>query len=345
MAVDVMSVLNADSVATYIESLPEANTIGAQLFPVQKQMGIDITMIKGASNRPVALRQSQFDTDVRIRSLKASLVEETKEMPFFKEAVVLRERDRQNLLLAMQGGNEQWRDMILSQIYENITSLTEGAAIQVERMRMQLISEGKITVVSEDGDIELDYGLPTENKVTLSGQSLWSDHANSNPIEDIENWIQAMIDNGHGKPSRLILSRNVLRNIQKNNAIKYDISENGRAIITEAVALDYLRSKTNLQVALVDGTYLAEDGTEQLYYPQNMITLLPAGTLGKTFYGTTPEEADLMTGNAANVRTVNNVTITTVKKEDPVTVLTKVSQVVLPSCERIANVFIAQVLA
>lgn len=345
MAVDVMSVLNADSIAEYIEQIPVANTIGEQLFPVKKQMGIDITMIKGASNRPVALRQSQFDTDVRIRSLKASLIEETKEMPFFKEAVVLRERDRQNLLLAMQGGNEQWRDMILSQIYENITSLTEGAAIQAERMRMQLLSEGKITVVSEDGDIELDYGLPTENKVTLEGTSLWSDYENSNPVEDIENWVQKMIDNLHGRPTRLILTRNVLRHIQKNEAIKFDISQNGKAIITESVAIDYLKSKTNLQVALVDGTYLAEDGTEQPYYPNNMVTLLPSSPLGSTYYGTTPEEADLMTGNAVNVRNVNNVTITTMKKEDPVTVITKVSQVVLPSCERISNMFIAKVLA
>lgn len=344
MPIDVLSVLNADSVATYIEALPVAHTIGDQLFPAKKQMGIDITMIKGASNRPVALRQSQFDTNVRIRSLKASLVEETKEMPFFKEAVVLRERDRQNLLLAMQGGNEEWRDLILSKIYEDITSLTEGAKIQVERMRMQILATGKIAVVSEDGDIEIDYGLPASNKKVLSGTNLWSDYTNSNPIQDIEDWIQNMIDNAHGKPSRMVLSRSVLRHIQKNQAIKYDMSDNGRTIVTESVALDYLKAKTGLTIALVDGSYLAEDGTEQAYYPSNQITLLPEGTLGSTYYGTTPEEADLMTGNATNVRNVNNVTITTIKKDDPVTVLTKVSQVVLPSCEKVSQMFIATVV-
>lgn len=344
MAIDVMSVLNANSIAEYIEATPPIPTLGEQLFPSKKQMGIDITMIKGAANRPVALRQSQFDTSVRIRSLKASLIEETKEMPFFKEGVVLRERDRQNLLLAMQGGNEEWRDMILSQIYENITSLTEGAAIQAERMRMQLIADGKINIVSEDGDIIIDYGIPAENKVVLSGTSLWSDHENSNPIEDIENWVQAMIDNRHGKPTRMIMTRNVLRNIQKNEAIKYDMSDNGRTIVTETVALDYLKSKTGLTIALADGSYLTENGDELPYYPDDTISLLPPGALGSTYYGTTPEEADKMVGNNSNVTNVNNVTITTIKKDDPVTVLTKVSQVVLPSCERIHNLFIAKVL-
>lgn len=344
---DIMSVLNADAIATYIESIPVAHTVGAQLFPVKKQMGIDLTMIKGAEERPVALKQSQFDTDVRIRTLKASIVKETKEMPFFKEAVVLREKDRQNLLLAMQGGNEEWRDLILDQIYENISSLVAGADIQVERMRMQLISEGKIQFTSEDGDIEMDYGLPDDNKKVLAGKALWSDYANSNPVQDIEDWVQLMIDNNHEKPSRMVLSRKVVRHIQKNEAIKYDLSENGKKIITEAVALEYLREKTGLQIALVDGTYLDEKGQSQKYYPDNKVTLLPAGTLGSTYYGTTPEEADLMTNNAnaSNVRVVNNKTICTIKKQDPVTVLTKVSQVVLPSCERISNMFVATVTA
>lgn len=351
--VDIMSVLNADAIATYIESIPPTQTIGAQLFPVKKQMGIDLTMIKGAEQRPVALKMAQFDTDVRIRTLKASIVKETKEMPFFKEAIVLREKDRQNLLLAMQGGNEEWRDLILDQIYENIASLVDGADIQVERMRMQLLGTGAIKLTGDDGDLELDYGLPAEQNIAVSAFNgtdnghPWSDHEKSTPIQDLENWVQKMVDLNRGVPRRLVLTRKIVRHLQKNQSIINDISSDSsnKKIITENVLLDYLREKTGLQIALIDGSYLGEDGELHKYYPENKITLLPDGALGSTYYGTTPEEADLMTNNANanNVRTVNNKTICTIKKQDPVTVLTKVSQVVLPSCEKISQIFIAQV--
>ena len=75
-----------------------------------------------------------------------------------------------------------------------------------------------------------------------------------------------------------------------------------------------------------------------------MFTLLPAGALGNTWFGTTPEEADLMGGANANVQIVNTgVAVTTYNTVDPVNVNTKVSQISLPSFEAADKVFIATV--
>lgn len=344
--VDILTILNAESVKEYIENLPASHTIGAALFPATKQMGLKIDTIKGAKNMPIALKPSTFDVSVKIRSLRAEVKQETKEMPFFKESVVIKEQDRQNLLMAMSAANEKWRNLILDNIYGDIKGLVDGADVQAERMRMQLLSQGSINIVSADGDIVLDYGLPVANKVTLSGAARWSDPT-CDPIAQLELW-QDTVETATGvRPSRAICTRTTFRLLKTNTKIKTDLNPNGTVLITEAVLRKYLLEKLNIAFEIVSGTFLAEDGITPLqYYPDNKVTLLPEGTLGMTYYGTTPEEADLMTGNATDAQVAmvrQGVAVTTTKKADPVTVQTKVSQVCLPSFERITQIFIADV--
>ena len=81
------------------------------------------------------------------------------------------------------------------------------------------------------------------------------------------------------------------------------------------------------------------------YYPDGYVTLLPAHPLGNTWYGTTPEEFDLMSGNvAASVSIVNTgVAVTTIKEAHPVNVQTIVSEIVLPSFEKMDDIYVIKV--
>ena len=74
--------------------------------------------------------------------------------------------------------------------------------------------------------------------------------------------------------------------------------------------------------------------------------MFPSGALGTSWFGTTPEESDLLASNVANVRiTDTGVAVTTTKETDPVNVDTKVSMIFLPSFEAADQVFILDVLA
>ena len=73
---------------------------------------------------------------------------------------------------------------------------------------------------------------------------------------------------------------------------------------------------------------------------------MPSGPLGSTWYGTTPEESDLMTGSDAQVSIVNTGTaITTYKEKHPVNVVTIVSSVMIPSFETIDYCAVADISA
>ena len=90
--------------------------------------------------------------------------------------------------------------------------------------------------------------------------------------------------------------------------------------------------------------YKDEAGTTRAFYPDNIVMLLPNGALGKTWYGTTPEEADLMGSGEADVAIVNTgVAVTVFTNRNPVNTETIASEIVLPSFERMDETYALEV--
>ena len=70
-------------------------------------------------------------------------------------------------------------------------------------------------------------------------------------------------------------------------------------------------------------------------------TLIPSGALGKTWYGTTPEERTLMGNPQASVAIVETgVAVAVTVTNDPVNTKTTVSEIVLPSYERMEETYV-----
>lgn len=343
---DWRDIINITEIATYIKELAPEVTIGESLFPRKKQLGMELKYIKGAKQKPVVLKQSTFDVAVKIRALKATVDEVTKQMPFFKESVLINESDRQQLLLAMQANNKDVIDLIITKIFDNYKDLVDGGDMQMERMRMQLLSDtGKISIVSDEGDIVFDFGVPVGHKEALAGTAKWSDVDNSNPIVDIIRWVRLMRNEGYSV-NRAVLDATTFGYITSNkNIIKAAYPLNPNYIASDDEIRNFVQDKTGVSLAIVSGSYKLEDGTEQPYFPTGKFTLIPTGTLGATYYGTTPEEADKMFSQGSNVEIVRTgIAVMSMKKDDPVTVQTKVSQLGMPSFERADECFFATVI-
>ena len=92
--------------------------------------------------------------------------------------------------------------------------------------------------------------------------------------------------------------------------------------------------------------YKNDAGTATQFVPDDTVVLFPSGSLGTTWFGTTPEESDLMGGKVANVSITDvGVAVTTIEKADPVNVETKVTMICLPSFEAADSVYILDVIA
>lgn len=344
---NVMDLVSAKALATYWNETVSNRIpyLGESLFPAKKKMGLDLAWIKGYKGLPIALKPSHFDTKATVRDRIGVKKIET-EMPFFREAMTIKERDRQELLRFRENDPQNLYSTIISEIFDDRAQLIEGALIQGERMRMQLLTTGGISIVANNVDYIYNYDVDGEwtrnNYKALSGTSAWSDAQNSTPLEDLRAMQQKIVDLTGVKPTRAIMTQKTFNYLLQNKSIRIALNPlaNGLNLVREAELKSLLVSELGLTVAVYDKKFKDESGATKNFYPDGYVTLLPGNTVGNTYYGTTPEEADLQSANFNGECNIveTGVAVTTINIPHPVNKETIVSEIVLPSFERMNEV-------
>ena len=337
----IFDLVTAANVAAYWleKNVNEQPMLGETLFPYQREIGIKLDWIKGANNQPVGLRLAAYDTKA-IRRDRQGIEEYTTKMPFFKESVYIDEEMRQSLNTLLQTNNTALIKEISGRIFEDEIGLLKAAKITLERMRMELVSAGTITLSSNGQSYAYDFGVPVDQKGNV--QKSWSD-PDADVIKDINDIVKSMKAKGVNI-TKGICNSTVIEDLKKNNSIRnqiYVLAGGNIASISKVKVLDFIKQETGVTLYAYDNVYVNEDGSVSKYYPDDTITFIPDGYLGKTHMGRTPEESDLQTLGTAKVSVVDNgIAIATYGMEDPVNVETKVSMVALPSFERANEVYI-----
>ena len=344
--------INAQQIATYWDALQTQGGnsdpyLGAALFPARKKLGLSLSWLKGAGGLPVALAPSAFDAKAPTRDRIGVTKIET-EMPFFREQMSIKEKERQELNMLLDSANSAILEPIASKIYDDAAELIRGALVQPERMIMQLLYSGKIMISASASplDYNYDYQVKSYQKTTITDAAKkWSAVETATPVTDIIGWQDDMEMKTGIRPNRAICARKTWGYLLANKQIRMDISAQGTTVVTDKILKAYLLDKLGLSVVIYSKKFRIDANTQEQYFPDNYFTLIPEGNLGNTWYGTTPEESDLMTGNnAAQVRIVNTgVAVTTYQEIHPVNSITVVSEIVLPSFEQGDKIFIAKV--
>lgn len=336
----IFDLMKSQELVAYWEELTQdkAPYVGEELFPDDKQRGIDLKWIKGAKGLPCVLKTSAFDVKAVPRS-RIGFDKLSASMPFFKESTYIDEELRQELNLVLETGNQAYIDSVMNKVFDDETRLLESAAVSRERMRMMALTTGVVAMTANGQAYIYDYGVDHKSTVTTS----WSDHTNSDPMEDIRVAKEAILDDTGATITRAICNSATWRHLRNNEKIKKEIFvlTNGAGALNDTKLKQYLLDELELEVVVNDKRYLDESNATVKYVPDNTFVLFPGGTLGKTWFGTTPEESDLMSSAVANVTiTDTGVAVTTIQESDPVNVETKVTMICLPSFEAADQVYI-----
>lgn len=316
------------------------STIGEKFFPARKQLGLKLALVKGSAGLPVVLKPSAFDTKATLRE-RMNVTLDEQEMPFFKESLLVKEQDRQQLNVIAQTGNQALIDTVVSGIFDDNAALLSGAHARLEAMRMQVLATGKIGVISNGVAQDFDYHVDPAHKGTVT--TAWTDLEKSTPLADIEAAVSAL-ENLGSTPEVIILNSKTLSQIKnaKSTIALIKPTAPDASSVKKSDLFDYLESELGLTVIVKNQTYKDADGVVKKYYPDGHITLAPNTELGETVFGTTPEESDLLGGSVtnANVEIVDaGIAVTTTTKTDPVNVETKVSMIALPSFKNLDDVY------
>lgn len=334
----IFDLVTARDIAAYWDTLSreKAPYFFETMFPADKKLGLDLSYIKGKSGLPAVLKISAFDVKAIPRE-RIGFDKLTAEMPYFKESMYIDEKLRQELNLVLQTGNQQYIDTIMNRIFADEIQLLESARVTRERMRAMAMTTGAITMADNGQVYTYDYQMPNTHKYTATTFNT-ADFDIVGYLNDVCDTIET--DSGT-RPNRAVVSRSQWNKIKANSFIAKNIYvlTNGTGTITDDKVKQYLEDNTGITFSVYTKKYRNESKQTVNFVPDDLVVLYPEGKLGNTWFGTTPEESDLMSGANADVSIVDTgVAVTTFKEVDPVTVQTKVSMICLPSFEQVDTI-------
>lgn len=338
----IFDLVAAQEIVAYWEELvqDEAPYPCEELFPDDKKRGLKLSWLKGSRGLPVVLKTSAFDVHAIPRP-RIGFEKLSAEMPFFKESMYIDEELRQELNMVLETGNQAYIDSVMNRIFDDEMQLLRGARASRERMRMMALTTGVVSMANNGQAFTYDYQIPATHKTTVT--TSWSSISTADPIEDMRQAKELIADDTGAVITRAMCDGVTWRNIRNNVNIqkKIYVLSNGVGSISDDRLRQYILDEVGISVVVNDKRYKDEAGQELKFMPTNTFVMFPDGALGKTWFGTTPEESDLMASNVANVSiTDTGVAVTTIQKADPVNVETKVTQICLPSFEEADKVYI-----
>lgn len=348
---DIRKLFTPEEIALYWNELANARGpyMGEVFFTPAQKAGLDLSWLKGAKGLPVSLMPSAFDAKATFRD-RPGLSKTSTEMPFFREGFKIKERDRQELLRIVDS-KDRYAQEIIGRIFDDAVELIDGANVVAERMRMALLFPigGEMQIVFKANGVNYTYDYDANDDWKTSNYKAvtnkWTNASTADPFKDINERKKA-IRAKTGTELRYIAMNSATADLlYACDAVKNRfLTTNGLAIayITDDEARAVVERTTGMQILINDKMYKDESGVAQQFVPNGYVALIPEGAIGNTYYGTTPEEADL--GDKATV--VNTgVAVTTLVDEHPVNINTFASEIVLPSYERMDEVALLKVIA
>lgn len=326
---------------------------GSILFPPKKKAGLDLSWLRGSRGLPVSLMPSDFDAKATFRDRIGFQKLET-EMPFFREGFKIKEKDRQEILRA-QDSDDPYVTAILERMFDDAAELISGANVVPERMIFQLLFpvDGDVGISIKANGVNYTYSYDTDgawktsNYIALSGTDKWDQPKTADPFATFKAGKDAALTRTGAVLTTAMMNTNTFNKMAAVEAIKT------RYLTTSGLSFAYMTGNevkaaisntSQINIVTYDNKFRDEDKVTKSFVPDGYVCMIPDGTLGSTWYGTTPEEADLMSSSTADVSIVNTgVALSRIIEEHPVNINTYASEIVMPSYERMDDVVVIKV--
>jgi len=144
-------------------------------------------------------------------------------------------------------------------VYNVLRLLSEGIDDRIEAMRWDALSKGTYTYDKYGIKISVDWGVPANNKKSLLTTDRWSDYENSDPLQDILDWNEILID-AVGSPAVVAYCSSkvlgyLLNNAKIRNLVGYMMTGKGAGFPTKGQVTSLMLQGQGLPVVTYDAKY------------------------------------------------------------------------------------------
>jgi len=285
-----------DDLTTFVRQVPQpANFILNQVLPdvyVQSNR-IDVGQIT-RTNRTARFRSY----DGAIHSARRDVAQVSSvQLPPLSDSLQMGELERLRLEYARTGGTNQ--NAFVDAIYDDATTLTQNSLNRMELARGDLLTDGKFTMLSANGEpaLEADFGVPGGNFVTPAG-ALWSNIGSADPLTDVNAWVTAYIATNGFPPGGMWINRTILNNLLSNSTLRTATGNilGTTTLLTRATLDQVFEARGFPPILGVYDSQVDVDGTATRITPANKVIFVPpAGVpFGRTVWGVSATALELV---------------------------------------------------
>lgn len=330
---NIAELFSQKNVLDYVNNRQAPVLLGETLFPARKVQGLEFDILKAGSKIPTIASVHAFDTEAEIASRVGSKT--AQELAFIKRKIQLKEKD----LMALRKPRDAAEQRFLEQeVYNDVDAMVGSVNARVEKMRMEVLANGTVTLDENGLDLVVDYGVPKEHQATADFTAPETD-----VIGLLAEWASAL----DTTPTRILTSTKVRNAILQNTGIKAYFKDAG--LLPTIGSLNQMFQQFGLPTLVTyDAKYNKENEkgvlVKERYFPENKLVMFGDENPGESIFGVTPEESRLLS-TVSNNYTVGNIFAMVYESNlDPVGTWTKASGTALPSFPEADNVFQATVL-
>ena len=334
-------VFNTNELINYFKERTIVPMLGESLFPERKIQDIEFDMILGRGGLPVSASVHAYDTKTKLASRQA-IEAGVASLALIKNQIKIAEKE---LIKINRPRSNSELDFVLAQLYKDAEKMTDSVKVRVEAMRMELLSTGKIKIEENGVKVTIDYGVPAGNKKSFN----WSDIATAKPLDDVKTLVKAVKTQSGSTPARVLTSSSIIDTICSCVSVRKAIFGTNSDMIATLVDLNNILSRMQLpKFVAYDELYKVETAKgfdTKRYFPENVLSMFGASTLGETIYGLTAEEIKLIGDGKMDEATMldNKIFVGTYTSTDPVGEFTKAAATALPSCPYADEIGIATI--
>lgn len=201
----------------------------------------------------------------------------------------------EELLALNQARNDGERQSMIDRLTVKGVDLVNAIARRVDVIKMEALTKGTFVYNKNGVKVTVDFGIPAENKVALTGTNAWSD-ISADVIGDLLDWVDAYTVTNGKAPDVILMSREVQALLLKNTVIVTEarglnsgatrVSVDELNSVLGGYGLPPVQIVTNRKITVKD-IYTGQDETIE-FFPINRVVMLSEG-VGNFLYGPTVE--------------------------------------------------------
>lgn len=288
-----------DDLTVFVREVPLPNLSWLQNVLPDKQVAYNRVDVGVLTRTGRTARFRAYDGPVHRARRDTAQVSQV-QLPPMSDSIGVGELERLQIEFARTGGTNM--QAFVDAIYNDAQNLTENMHRRMELARGDLLTDGKFTMLSANGEpiLEADWGVPSGRFVTAP--TLWSDHANADPITDMTGWMQSYRQDANGNgynPGGMILPINVLLDLQQNTKLKtqYATLVGAPSLLSRDQINSIMTSYGLPPILQVYDSQVDIDGTFTRVLPDNKVIFVPpdpGSNLGYTAWGVSATSLELV---------------------------------------------------